>query len=97
MEEIDEDFEKELAAVLTDYKLPPSGPFPQAVASTSADSRQTAPSSTVSFRVMMRRGGRDDKSKAVQVQQPASSSLRSFFAIAFASIQHICVTEHGPL
>ena len=74
VEEIDEDFEKELAAVLSDYKLPPSGPFPQAVASTSADSRQTEPSSTVSFRVMMRRGGRDDKSKAVQVLQSASSS-----------------------
>ena len=87
VEEIDEDFEKELAAVLTDYKLPPSGPFPQAVASTSAEGRQTEPSSTVSFRVMMRRGGRDDKSKAVQVQQSASS-CRTFLWIAFASIQH---------
>ena len=67
VEEIDEDFEKELAAVLTDYKLPPSGPFPQDGASTAADSGHNEPNSTVSFRVMMKRGGRDDKSNAVQV------------------------------
>lgn len=68
-EEVDEEFEKELAALMTDFKLPPSGPFPQAAASMGlADEQAPAdPGSTVSFRVMMKRGGRDDRSKAVQV------------------------------
>ena len=68
-EEVDEDFEKELAALMTDFKLPPSGPFPQAAVSMgSADRQEGADAgSTVSFRVMMKRGGRDDRSKAVQV------------------------------
>ena len=54
---------------MTDFKLPPSGPFPQAAASTGlADRQEEADAgSTVSFRVMMKRGGRDDRSKAVQV------------------------------
>lgn len=66
---MDEDFEKELAALMTDFKLPPSGPFPQAAVSMgSADGQEAAESgSTVSFKVMMKRGGRDDRSKAVQV------------------------------
>ena len=68
IEEVDEDFEKELAAMMTDFKLPPSGPFPQARPDSPAgSSSQQDPGSTVSFRVMMRRGGRDDRSKAVQV------------------------------
>lgn len=59
---------------MTDFKLPPSGPFLQAAASTGpADSQQEPDAgSTVSFRVMMKRGGRDDRSKAVQVC-PAST------------------------
>jgi len=67
IEEVDEDFEKELAALMTDFKLPPSGPFPQARPDSPAGSSQQDPGSTVSFRVMMKRGGRDDRSKAVQV------------------------------
>ena len=67
VEEVDEDFEKELAALVTDFKLPPSGPFPQARPDSPAGSSQQDPGSTVSFRVMMKRGGRDDRSKAVQV------------------------------
>lgn len=65
---MDEEFEKELAALMTDFKLPPSGPFPQAAASIQpASAEQGADAgSTVSFRVMMKRGGRDDRSKAVQ-------------------------------
>lgn len=68
-EEVDEDFEKELAALMTDFKLPPSGPFPQASASLEPADTAEGPDagSTVSFRVMMKRGGRDDRSKAVQV------------------------------
>ena len=66
---MDEDFEKELAALMTDFKLPPSGPFPQAAASMGpADRQEGADAGTVSFRVMMKRGGRDDRSKAVQVR-----------------------------
>lgn len=68
VEEVDEDFERELAAAMTDFKLAPSGAFPQTVADASADSRQAEADSTVSFRVMMKRGGRDDKSRAVQVR-----------------------------
>lgn len=64
---MDEDFEKELAALMTDFKLPPSGPFPQPVGSGPGGSSQQDTGSTVSFRVMMKRGGRDDRSKAVQV------------------------------
>ena len=68
VEEVDEDFEKELAALMTDFKLPPSGPFPQAVASdTAVTGSSQEGAGTVSFRVMMKRGGRDDRSKAVQV------------------------------
>ena len=69
-EEVDEDFEKELAALMTDFKLPPSGPFPQAAAGMGPADRQEGADagSTVSFRVMMKRGGRDDRSKAVQVR-----------------------------
>ena len=67
IEEVDEDFERELAALMTDFKLPPSGPFPQARPDSPAGSSQQDPGSTVSFRVMMKRGGRDDRSKAVQV------------------------------
>lgn len=67
---MDEDFEKELAALMTDFKLPPSGPFPQAAAGMGPADRQEGADagSTVSFRVMMKRGGRDDRSKAVQVR-----------------------------
>ena len=54
---------------MSDFKLTPSNHFPQADASTDAASRQADAGSSVNFRVMMRRGGRDDKSKAVQVQQ----------------------------
>ncbi|KAA6426413.1 MAG: hypothetical protein FRX49_03524 [Trebouxia sp. A1-2] len=72
-EEVDEDFEKELAALMTDFKLPPSGPFPQARPDSPAGSSQQDPGSTVSFRVMMKRGGRDDRSKAVQL--PVNSSV----------------------
>lgn len=69
VEEVDEDFEKELAALMTDFKLPPSGPFPQAVASdTAVTGSSQEGAGTVSFRVMMKRGGRDDRSKAVQVR-----------------------------
>ncbi|KAL0026394.1 hypothetical protein WJX79_005678 [Trebouxia sp. C0005] len=73
IEEVDEDFEKELAALMTDFKLPPSGPFPQARPDSPAGSSQQDPGSTVSFRVMMKRGGRDDRSKAVQL--PVNSSV----------------------
>ncbi|KAL3151997.1 hypothetical protein ABBQ32_001118 [Trebouxia sp. C0010 RCD-2024] len=74
-EEVDEDFEKELAALMTDFKLPPSGPFPQASASVErADTPEGQDAGgTVSFRVMMKRGGRDDRSKAVQL--PVNSSV----------------------
>ena len=67
---MDEEFEKELAALMTDFKLPPSGPFPQAAASMGMADRQewADAGSTVSFRVMMKRAGRDDRSKAVQVR-----------------------------
>ena len=68
---MDEDFEKELAALMSDFKLPPSGPFPQAVAAdNTAESSKDDDRGTVSFRVMMKRGGRDDRSKAVQVVPP---------------------------
>ena len=79
MEEVDEDFEKELAALLADFKLPPSGPFPEAAASLGLPSGQEGPdsSSTVSFRVMMKRGGRDDRSKAVQVWPAGTICVRS--------------------
>ncbi len=93
MEEVDEDFEKELAALMTDFKLPPSGPFPQAVSDPIADSRQDGAGSTVSFRVTMKRGGRDDRSKAVQVRPCWCSTCGMVLTLrTISSLAHIPVT-----
>ncbi|DBA81963.1 TPA: hypothetical protein ACH3X1_007672 [Trebouxia sp. C0004] len=85
IDEVDEDFEKELAALMTDFKLPPSGPFPQARPDSPASSSQQDPGSTVSFRVMMKRGGRDDRSKAVQVSASSHVAFWELLAQATAT------------
>ena len=91
-EEVDEEFEKELAALMTDFKLPPSGRFPQAAASVGMADRQEGADagSTVSFRVMMKRAGRDDRSKAVHVC-PGSVWL---LHILIARPQHAAYWHH---
>ena len=64
-QEVDEDFERELAVLSGRSLDTPSAATapPHARRSTSSD----AVGGTVSFQVMLRRGGRDDKSRAVEV------------------------------
>ena len=68
MGEVDEEFEKDFAELMSDFKLAPAAGY--APASISADavsgSNSVSGVETVSFKVMMKRGGRDDRSKAVQ-------------------------------
>lgn len=70
MEEVDEEFEKEFAALMLDFKQPSAASYPNLPTNNNAAAQHDAPASsdTVSFRVMMKRGGRDDKSKAVQAR-----------------------------
>ena len=73
MDEVDEEFEKDFAALMSDFKLPSAASYHNApsVNNPLSHTEESAGNNTVSFRVMMKRGGRDDKSKAVQ----ASPSL----------------------
>lgn len=77
---MDEDFEKEFAALMSDFKVPTTASYPNApTANHTSQGGASTGNDTVSFRVMMKRGGRDDKSKAVQAScQHLCLSLRSF-------------------
>lgn len=76
MGEVDEDFEKDFAELMSDFKLAPAASYAPASASAAAASGSNPSSGgqTVSFKVMMKRGGRDDRSKAVQAS-PAHALL----------------------
>ncbi|KAK9907680.1 hypothetical protein WJX75_008040 [Coccomyxa subellipsoidea] len=79
--EVDSDFERELAALVSEHQgLGEAFSATQQATGTANDtenaSSSEAPGGTVAFKVMLRRGGKDDKTRSVQVPLSAAMAVQ---------------------
>ncbi|CAL8462985.1 g2519 [Coccomyxa elongata] len=78
-EDIDPDFERELAALVTEHQGPGSAlsaALPQAVEGSGDGNNGEDPGGSVAFKVMLRKGGKDDKTRSVQVPLSAAMAVQ---------------------
>ncbi|BDA48017.1 Regulator of nonsense transcripts 2 [Coccomyxa sp. Obi] len=78
-EDIDPDFERELAALVSEHQGPGStlsAAPPQAVEGSGKSNSGEDPGGSVAFKVMLRKGGKDDKTRSVQVPLSAAMAVQ---------------------